>query len=58
VWRDFVMHPARRAFKAEARRQSLAIAQRARDPNSDEYAIMREIEAELYRNDFADSCKA
>ena len=43
---------------AEARRQSLAIAERAADPTSDEYAVMREIEAELDRDDFADEWKA
>jgi Cd2+/Zn2+-exporting ATPase len=32
---------------SEARRQSLAIADRARDPSTDEHAIMRELEAEL-----------
>lgn len=51
VLRDFmrfyVKRRERRAFAAEARRQSLLIADLARDPNSDEYAVMREIEAEL-----------
>jgi hypothetical protein len=42
----------RHRFEAEARRQSLAVAERARDPNSDEAAIMREIDAELDRDDF------
>lgn len=37
----------RREFEAEARRQSLAIAERARDPGTDEHAIMRELEVEL-----------
>jgi predicted transcriptional regulator len=35
----------RRAFAAEARRQSLLIAARAEDPNSDEAEVMRWIEA-------------
>ena len=35
----------RLAFEAEARRQSLLIAAAARDPNSDEAAVMRELEA-------------
>ena len=35
------------ASEAEARRQSLKAAKLARDPNSDENAVMREIEAEL-----------
>lgn len=33
-----------REFEAEAHRQSLAIAERARDPNSDEAEVMRWIE--------------
>jgi hypothetical protein len=37
----------RLAFEAEARRQSLLIAAAARDPNSDEAAVMRELEADL-----------
>ena len=56
--RAYVKQRERRAFEAEARRQSLAIAQRARDPNSDDYAVMREIEAEFERDDFADEWKA
>jgi hypothetical protein len=48
----------RRAFEAEARRQSLAIAKRAGDLNSDEAQVMREIEAGLERDDFADAWKA
>ena len=51
--RAYVKRGERRAFEAEARRQSRAIAERAGDPTSDEYAVMREIEAELDRNDFA-----
>jgi hypothetical protein len=45
-------------LETEARRQSRAIAERAADPTSDEYAVMREIEAELDRDDFADEWKA
>lgn len=56
--RAYVKLRERRAFEVEARRQSRSIADRARDPRSDEYAVMREIEAELDRNDFADSWKA
>jgi hypothetical protein len=37
----------RQAFEAEARRQSLECAAAARDPNSDEAAVMRELEANL-----------
>ena len=45
--RAYVKQRERRAFEAEARRQSLLIAEAARDPNSDEAAVMREIDAEL-----------
>lgn len=37
----------RLAFEAEARRQSLLVAAAARDPNSDEAAVMRELDANL-----------
>lgn len=51
ILRDFmqryVERRARAVFEAEARRQSLAIAQRAGDPASDEAAVMREIEADI-----------
>jgi hypothetical protein len=42
--RAYVKQRERRAFEAEARRQSLIIAEAARDPNSDEAEIMRWIE--------------
>ncbi len=45
--RAYVKARERRTFEAEARRQSLLIAEAAHDPNSDEAAVMREIEAEL-----------
>ena len=45
--RAYVQQRERRAFEAEARRQSLLLAELARDPNSDEAQVMREIEAEL-----------
>ncbi len=35
----------RLAFEAEARRQSLLVAAAAQDPNSDEAAVMRELDA-------------
>jgi len=56
--RAYVRRRARLAFEAEARHQSLSIAERARDPNSDEAAVMREIEAELDADDFATDWKA
>jgi hypothetical protein len=45
--RAYVRHRERRAFEAEARRQSLVIAEAAADPHSDEAAVMRELEAAL-----------
>ena len=56
--RSYVQQRQRRAFEAEARRQSRAIAARAKDPRSDDYAVMQEIAAELERDDFADAWKA
>jgi predicted DNA-binding protein len=43
--RQRVEEKRRREFEAEARRQSLLLADAARDPNSDEAAIMRELDA-------------
>ena len=45
--RAYVRHRQRRTFEAEARRQSLIIAEAAADPYSDEAAVMRELEAAL-----------
>jgi len=45
--RVYVARRERRAFTVEARRQSLAVADAAADPASDEAAVMREIEADL-----------
>jgi hypothetical protein len=56
--RAYVRQRQRRTFEAEARRQSLEDAERARDPSSDEHIVMREIEAEFDRDDFADEWKA
>ena len=42
--RDRVRLERRRKFEAEARRQSLEIAERSRDPDSDEAEVMRFIE--------------
>ncbi len=42
--RAYVKQHERAAFEAEARRQSLLIAERARDPNSEEAEVMRWIE--------------
>ncbi len=56
--RSYLKQRERRVFEAAARRQSLASAERAKDPNSDEYAVLREIEADLDRDDFAGEWKA
>ena len=45
--RDRVAAEHRHAFEAEARRQSLEAAAAARDPHSDEHAVMRELESDL-----------
>ena len=43
--RERIEEKQRREFEAEARRQSLLLAEVARDPHSDEAAIMRELDA-------------
>jgi len=50
--RFYVRRRARGTFESEARRQSLLVAARAGDPDSDEFAVMREIEAELENEAF------
>ena len=45
--RERVKQKERREFEAEARRECLEINASARDPNSDEAAVMRELEADL-----------
>ena len=42
---EHIKQTDRRAFEAEARRQSMIIAKAAEDPNSDEAAVMRELDA-------------
>lgn len=53
--RERVKLEHRRAFEAEARRQSLEAAAAARDPGTDEAAVMRELEADLA--EFSDEWK-
>jgi hypothetical protein len=53
--RERIRQQRRRAFEAEARRQSLECAAAARDPNSDEAQVMRELEADL--TEFLDEWK-
>ena len=55
--RDHLAEQERRALAAEARRQSQAIARRARDASGDEAQVMAELEAELDRGDAADEWK-
>jgi antitoxin component of RelBE/YafQ-DinJ toxin-antitoxin module len=43
--RERIKQQRRLAFEAEARRQSLECAAAARDPNSDEAQVMRELDA-------------
>jgi hypothetical protein len=43
--RERVTQKKRREFEAEARRQSLLLAEAARDPNSDEAVLMRQLDA-------------
>ena len=45
--RQRIEEKLRREFEAEARRQCLAANAAARDPNSDEAAVMRELDADL-----------
>ncbi len=45
--RERVAREQRHRFEAEARKQSVAIAERAGRPGTDEYTIMRELEADL-----------
>lgn len=54
----YVKHKERQVFAAEAVRQSRAIAAQVARPGSDEQAVMREIAAELDRDDFAASWTA
>ena len=53
--RDCVEQKRRRAFEAEARRQSLEAAAVARDPNTDEAAVIGELDMDL--DEFTDKWK-
>ena len=53
--RERVSQKRRREFEVEARRQSLAAAALAENPDSDDAAIMRELEEDL--NEFAKEWK-
>ena len=56
--RDHLAEKQRREFESEARRQSLAIARRAGDPDSDEARVMRGIENDLEHDLAAGEWKA
>lgn len=56
--RAYVERQRRKAFEAEARRQSLAIAERARDPQSDEARSLMELDALFDEDQFRDDGKA
>ncbi|ATN36803.1 hypothetical protein ACO34A_23770 (plasmid) [Rhizobium sp. ACO-34A] len=56
--RAYVEHQRRKAFEAEARKQSLAIAERARDPDSDEARSLKELDALFDEDQFGDDGKA
>lgn len=56
--RAYVKRRERLAFEAEARRQSLLIADRARDPTTDEYASLRELDTMLEEDWLGDEWKA
>jgi hypothetical protein len=56
--RAYVKSRERRAFEAEARRQSLEAAELSRDPRSDEQVSLKEYEALLEEDPFRDEWKA
>ena len=56
--RGYVERRTRKAFEVEALRQSLAIAERARDPDSDEARSLRDLDALVDEDHFADEGKA
>ena len=56
--RAYVAQRQRSAFETEARHQSLAIAARSRDPESDEHDAIRELDAELEGDAFSAEWRA
>lgn len=52
--RAYVKRRERQMFLDAARRQSLAIAERSRDPGTDDYASLLELDAMFERNPFGD----
>lgn len=56
--RAYVERRNRKAFEAEARRQSREAAARARDPQSEEAQSLRDMESLLDADDFVDEWRA
>jgi len=56
--RAYVRQRERRAFEAEARRQSLEAARHRRNPRNDDTVSLKEFEALLDEDGFADEWKA
>ncbi len=56
--RAYVKQRQRRAYEAEARRQSLAGAAAARDPSTDDFVSLQEFVAQLDEDHFGDEWKA
>lgn len=56
--RAYVNQKQHRTFEAEARRQSIAVAERARDPRTDEHASLEELGALFDADHFADEWQA
>jgi len=56
--RAYVRQRERRAFEADARRQSVEAARQRRDPRGDDAVSLREYEALLDEDPFADEWKA
>ena len=56
--RAYVIRQQRQDFLAEAHRQSVAVAERARDPESDEARSLRELEALFDEDPFRDEWTA
>lgn len=56
--RAYVARRQRRAFEIEAQRQSLEIAERSRDPHSDDHASLAELDALFDADHFASEWKA
>jgi hypothetical protein len=56
--RAYVRHRERRAFEAEARHQSRAAAKHRRNPRGDDAVSLKEFEAVLDNDPFADEWKS